>query len=243
MTTLVPDIGIVVFAFDEGHLLNRTFFAIEGSVKVLEQDGVTSSLLVVLRGSDAATANWLSEKCDYQVLHEAGMSLGEARNLAVAKARGRHLAFIDGCDMWSANFPAAALAAVLESRRRIVCRPAVSIGFPDDYHDPARYSRRYIPDAGMLRPASLLLDNPYPSLFLTEREVLEAVPFPVEDAQKGWTEIDWWWCANLAGAGIDQVAVPDTIHYFRQKNGPLPERGRIGPTLLERPRKRAVQRA
>jgi len=237
MSAFVPDIGIVIFAADQGHFLSRTILAVNRSVTMLTENGMTSSVTVVVRGSDEATATWLNEKCEHRIVHAGEASLGEARNLAVANVHGRHLAFIDGCDLWSANFPSAALLLAKKHRLRVVWRPAVSIGFPDNYFDGGLYSRRHIPGPDLLQPSSLLLANPYPSIFVAERQLLDSMPFPVEDVKRGWTAVDWWWCANLAGAGIHQIPVPDTIHYFRrQRNKQAPAEGRIGPTSLEKRR-------
>ena len=161
-------------------------------------------------------------------------SLGEARNHACQLLKNRFLAFIDGGDLWSANFLIDALSRATRGRQQAVWRPAFSVGFADQYFKTDLLVRRDTPWPDMLNPATLLLEPMFPPTFLAARTVLEAVPFPVEDVERGWTEIDWWWSANLAGERIEQIPVAQSIHYHRVPEL-QPKRGRIGPTSLSRP--------
>lgn len=229
------DIDIAIFARNEGHLLGRSLRSVDRAIAALGSEGLVVSARVILSGDDERTLAWLSERCSLPVLRVGNAGLGTTRDAAAAQGAGRFVAFIDACDMWSANFLVAAVAAA-SAAPLVVWRPAVSIGYPDVYYNAPLFCHRVAPDSESLAPSSLLVENPYPSTFLAERRLLEMVPFPREDERRGWTEIDWWWCANLAGGGIAQKPVPETLHYFRNepsvRSAPT---GRIGPTTLERP--------
>src|SRR5690606_14167921 len=127
----------------------------------------------------------------------------------------RCIASIDGGDIWSRNFLAAAAREARSTRREAVFRPSYSVGFPDDYFYFPDYSLRLIPDSASLARSTILHDNPYPSTFFARRETVLAHPFPAEDIERGWNDIDRSWTANLLGHDIEQKPVADTLHYLR----------------------------
>lgn len=231
----VPELGIAIFASDEGHLQHRTQVSVKRALAALTDLGATADVVVIQRGRCEKTGAWLAERCPWRVVTLACASLGEARNRACGLLQNRFLAFIDGCDMWSANFLVDALSRARRNARPAVWRPAFSVGYTDDYFRHDLLVRREMPWPEVLDPATLLIEPIFPATFLAARSILEAVPFPVEDEERGWTEVDWWWSANLAGEGIEQIPVAESIHYTRV----LPpefrtEQGRIGPTSLAR---------
>ena len=231
-----PELGVAIFAKDEAHLLHRTIVSVKRALAALSGLGVAADVVVVQYGNCEKTRAWLAEKCQFRVVGLEQASLGEARSRAFELLKNRFLAFIDGGDLWSANFLVDALSRATRCGQQVVWRPAFSVSFADEYFSTNLLVRRDTPWPEVLNPASLLLEPIFPATFLTARTVLEAVPFPVEDKERGWTEIDWWWSANLAGQGIEQIPVAESIHYHRV---PPPElqvkRGRMGPTSLSRP--------
>ncbi len=236
------DISVVVFASRQGHLLHGTMLSVERAVGEALKGGLKVEVLVAIYAADRNTATWVHERSPYQALQAAGSCLGTVRNLALDETAGRHVAFLNGGDIWSRNFLVEAAEEDRRVKRDVVWRPAVSIGFADDYFDASGYSVRKIPNSTEFDRSSILVDNPYPSTFLAKRRIIQTHRFPAEDIDRGWTDVDWWWNANLLGHDVEQATVPETIHYFRsslakeqaRKRGTV----RLGPTALELGRRR-----
>lgn len=242
MKSTPPDISVVIFASREGHLLHGSLLSVTRAMKEAHNAGLIVDALVATYAPDRNTSAWLAERWPYRSVNTAKLCLGTARNFALEKTNGRTVAFLDGGDLWSRNFLVEAASQNQRSKRNVVWRPATSIGFADDYFDSSRYSVRLIPDSADLPPSSILVVNPYPSTFFARREILKAIPFPVEDQARGWNEVDWWWNANLLGHDVELRTVPETLHYFRTSMAEARQRargpGRLGPTALELGRRR-----
>lgn len=237
MSATTPDISVVVFASRESHLLHGSMLSVDRAIQEARKAGLKVEALVATFAADKSTAAWLTERSPYKSIKIAKSCLGTARNFALEKAKGRAVACLDGGDLWSRNFLVEAAIHNQSTKRRVVWRPATSIGFADDYFDTSRYSVHPVPDSTDLPPSSILVANPYPSTFFAARDILKTIPFPVEDQDRGWSEVDWWWNANLIGHDVDLRTVPETLHYFRSSLAEERQRarawGRLGPTALE----------
>jgi len=244
MSSLTPDISVVVFASRQGHLLHGTILSVERAIGEARATGMTVEVLVATYGADSRTAAWVRQRSPYRMLDVPGSCAGTVRNLALDEINGHYVAFLDGADLWSRNFLVAASEQDRRIKRDVVWRPAVSIGFADDYFDATGYSVRQIPNSTDFGRSSILVDNPFPSTFFARRRIVGLHRFPTEDPQRGWNDIDWWWSANLLGYDIEQITVPDTLHYFRSSLAQerTRQRGtvRLGPTALELGKRRRM---
>lgn len=229
-------LSVIISASRQRHFLHGTLLAVRLAAERAEREGVAIDISVLAYDCDPETAFWLEERAMYPVHRSMHGSLGSARNEAIARATGEYIAFIDGGDLCSVNFFSTALGQDRKSDGRVVWRPAISIGFAGSYFNIDEYSVRETPDSRHLDHATILVENPYASCFLVSRHLFDQVPFPEEDIDRGWTDIDWWWCANLAGAKIHQVPASNTLHYFRTalRTRPATHRLPFGPTSLER---------
>ncbi|KAA0012906.1 hypothetical protein F0A17_08220 [Billgrantia pellis] len=235
-----PDLSVVIFAGRQGHALHGTFLSVERAVIRARETGASVDITVALHDADEATREWLAQGVAHRCLEIQANCLGAARNAAREAVNGRYLAFLDGGELWSGTFLEKALNLARGDDREQVLRPAVSLGFADRYYLQPCYTTRFIPEPDDFEPSAVLDGNPYPTTFLADRRVLKAVPFPHVDIARGWNAVDWWWCANLLGASIEQVPVPGTVHYHPvTSHGEPPAPGRLGPTWLERPPGRA----
>lgn len=236
------DVTIVIFAHEEGHELHRSLVSTKRAIEALPGES-NNDILILRRGDHAPTAEWLDQHCPYPIVRLKHDSLGIARNAAADCCQSRFVALLDGGDIWSANFLAEALAQAkalaVEEQERTVWRPAATLRYADNYFDASNYKLLVTPPADETTPAALLAENPYPSSAFLSSALLREVPFPVEDAKRGWGHVDWWWSANLAGRGAVQHPVPRTLVYQRTEQVSRRERldqGMVlGPTLLELP--------
>jgi glycosyltransferase involved in cell wall biosynthesis len=239
------DLSVVWFVESQKHLLYSALVSIERAVNYASDANISTEILIVSHRSDDETASWLAQRNTYPVMRNTEGCLGTARNRSAQECRGKHVAFVDGTDLCSRNFLVAALNRDVAATKRTVWRPFASLGFSDQYSRNGLFSLRLVPEPGSFDPLALLHSNPYPSMFVTRRNVLLDVPFPREDKKRGWNHVDGWWCANLAGAGIEQRPVADTLHYFRTTHANAAAQTgtarRLGPTTLELGNRRQAQ--
>lgn len=245
MSSPPVDVSVIWITGSQKHLLSGALKSIERATRHANRAGISTEILVIKHGSDEKTGTWLQQESTHRTLDVPEGCLGTARNRAVQQTTGKYVAFVDGTDIWSRNFLVEASSCDQRSTRPTVWRPYASVGFADQYDQISQYSLRLIPQPEWFDPLSLLQSNPYPTTLFTRRTILDQVPFPLEDHDRGWTDVDGWWCANVAGVGIDQRPVPETLHYFRTTEMKAHDRAapprRLGPTTLELGKRRRAQ--
>lgn len=236
-----PDVSIALFAGSEGHRLHGAVLSAERAARHARAVGRTVDCCIWLHHATFETRDWLDTVLanNWRVAGTAD-SLGAARRQAAASP-GRHVAFLDGPDLWSENWLTAGLAAAEAAARPAAWHPETVIGFAADFESIDGYRLIAQPDtAAGYDPAALLDGNAWPTGPLVPREILDAVPWPDEDAARGWSCIDWWWACNVAGLGHPHRTVPGTLHYQRHDEAGrafspfAAQDGRIGPTPLAR---------
>ena len=241
-TKPAPDVSIVVFAGNEGNALNPCICSVRRAVEYARERGWSVELSMVLWNATGRTLAWVDHFLDsgWKVSRLDGCGLGAARNAGYLGTRGRYVAFADGRDVWSKTWLHAALTAAKHAHAPAVWRPEALITFGGDHFSTEGYSIHFQTAAtGSADQAGLLTWNAFPSGFLATRTILDRVPFPLEDAERGWAEVDWWWNCNTVGAGYCHCIVHETFHYRRVLREAAastavhdPARSRIGPTAL-----------
>jgi hypothetical protein len=231
------DLEVVVFVHDQGHFLGGCITSVMRASAYAEARGRSVLLTAVVRAPTPLTSAWVHQRLDtrWRILHSPGSALSQARNLARLAITGRHVAFIDGDDLWCENWLDSAAAAV--SREPAIWRPETLITFGSDFHSPAGRSLMFQP-IKLDDPSILLSHQILASGFVAPREILMANPWPDPDAERGWDQPDHWWNCNVAGTGHTHRALADTFHYRHIRGAgvgsPTSPRGRIGPTVLAR---------
>lgn len=230
------DLSVVLCVSDQGNRLHASVLSLYRAVEQARVEGAGVEVVAVVHGEHRATRLWLEEYFREPLLESPEACPGAARNAAFAHVSGRHVACLEGGEMWSRDFLARGLRCARDQAGGAskVWRPEASIGFPDNYFDAKDRCVRFTPEPDCFPPESLLTANPFPPTFLAARGVIDANPFPEEDPARGWGEVEWWWSANLVGAGVCQPPVPGTLHYFPVSRPRRERKGwRIGPTVLE----------
>lgn len=69
-------------------------------------------VLVVVAPSSDRTLEILNSRSDVVILEQSGTGIGDARNIGIARARGRYIAFLDADDEWVPNTLALQLKAI-----------------------------------------------------------------------------------------------------------------------------------
>ena len=233
-----PDVSVCLFARSERTRLYASVTSVIRSIERAEQEGLAIDLLGVLCNSSGPTESRLCEIMGprWRNLRLDGSSLGMARRSAALASKGHYVTYLDAGDVWSENWIVAAIAAASSRPGPAVWRHEAVLQSGDDYyHDPENYTCTFQPDECQgFDYAAMLGENPFATSFLTQQEILAAVPFPCEDTERGWDSPDWWWNCNVVSEGYHHRIVPETFLYRRYSpSDPLALR-RIGPTRLSR---------
>jgi glycosyltransferase involved in cell wall biosynthesis len=238
---MIPDLEIVVFVHNEGHFLGGCITSVMRAAVYAKSKGRSVILTAVVRAATPLTSAWVHQHLttDWQVLNCPDLTLSQARNLARLAVTGRHVAFIDGYDLWCETW--LDYAADAASREPAIWRPEALITFGNDFHSAAGYSVVFQPRR--LDCAAVLLSHKnLASGFLASRDIVLAHPWHDADAERGWDAPDHWWNCDVAAAGHMHRALPDTFHYRRLPDANTVDLGlphgtpkiRTGPTPLAR---------
>jgi hypothetical protein len=240
------DISVAVFARDQGHFLHGCLTSAVRAAAIAEGAGRSIELLLILQNATRQSRTWVERLVGpaWQVSCCDDDRDGMARAAAFEAARGQYFATLDGWDLWSANWLAAALDMAERTPYPAVFHPEAVIRFGNNYFSYEGYTLVFQPDAVAFDYdyTALLGSNPYPTGFFAHRSIVSAVPFPVEDPERGWSDVDWWWNCNVVGAGFHHRVVLETFHCQRVETRDQQQSAglrlgtpkRIGPTPLSR---------
>ncbi len=112
-------LSIIVPAFNEARLIERTLHSIAISLEATRQPGFTSEIIVVDNNSTDNTAD-LARQAGARVIFEPINQIGRARNAGAAQATGDWLLFLDADSLLSPGLLADILR-VIETGKYVVC--------------------------------------------------------------------------------------------------------------------------
>jgi len=221
-----PELGftMVVNGHREGpYLAAAVRSAIEAAQAVLHQ-GIPVELLLVLDRPDATTrsvARRVLGECRFphRCLRLRVGDLGLARNAAVRQARLPWIAFLDGDDLWAANWLDTVLQAIKGhvAPRHCIFHPRYSFYFQQQeavLHSPDQ--------AELACPEALLVaDNVWTALSCAHRDLLRAHPYQPNRLREGLGFEDWSWNRRVVHAGNHHMALAGTCHFIRRQSGSL----------------------
>lgn len=227
----LPEIGVVVTLHREGLLAAASLASAMEAAEFARARGSTVHLMAVLDRPDAATASVLeSWKGGIEVLERACGDVGLNRNAAVAALPARFLALLDGDDLWTPDWLAAAHDAARAGPSRAVWHPEANLYF--DQHGHEHWFMHPDMEAPDFDRASMELFNPWTALCFAPRELFLEVPYPASDLAGGFGYEDWHWNLATAARGAVHKTVPGTVHLIRQKPVSLMRRTAAGGALM-----------
>lgn len=131
------------------------------------------------------------------------------RNAAIARASGRHIAFLDADDLFSENWLAegiAVLDAAERKGRRVIAHPELNVMF-DGGNSVLVHIDQTSP---LFTPYFAYLRNYHDSLCMTPREAHVDIPYLSRDIPNGLSFPDWQFSIETMAAGWEHVLVRDT---------------------------------
>jgi glycosyltransferase involved in cell wall biosynthesis len=179
--------------------------------------GLSVELLVVADCPDPETRAYLEglNEVRLQVVVTDVDDLGLARNVAVQRSNSDFIAFLDGDDLWAANWLEAAHASASVDLRPIVWHPEGSLFFGEGVEPYWLMHPDMDDDAYLwLRLASR---NLWTSLAFASRSVFKEVPYRRSDVRQGFGFEDWSWNAQTVARGFLHKIVPGSVHLVRIK--------------------------
>jgi len=239
--TAQPDVTAIATFHREGALALPSLASFRDLVDTARSAGLVVEARAVLDRADTLTRKLVASRGDFlSGVDEVSFGdLGLSRNAGVSFAHGRFIAFLDGDDLWGADWLRLAHAA------------ATAPGAPDDaiWHpesvycfDAADFDRHSIdevprPGARSLHMShcsvddpwfdrnALFMDNVWTANAFARREVHLRFPYSAVDRDLGVGIEDWDWHLATTWAGIPHRVVAGTVHLIRVKaTGSLGER-------------------
>ncbi|NBQ19119.1 MAG: glycosyltransferase [Synechococcaceae bacterium WB5_2A_257] len=226
--------SLIVNGHREGPLLAAALASVEEAASPLIARGIPVELILCLDRPDRYTlevAKVLRKRarlpCRLLRLKHGDLAL--ARNSAVRVARQPWLAFLDGDDLWAANWLEAAMALLLreENPEQLILHPRYNIYFPQP-------EVLISPDQGELEDALgvLMTDNLWTALSLAHRRVYRRFAYLPNRLQEGFGYEDWNWNLRTVAAGLVHRVVPDTCHFVRRLPMSLSQRSQALGVLV-----------
>jgi len=226
--------SLIVNGHREGPLLAAALASVEQAASPLVAGGIPVELILCLDRSDQYTlevAKILRQQArwPFRLLRLNHGDLALARNSAARAARQPWLAFLDGDDLWAANWLEAAmeLLQLEKTPERLILHPRYNIYFPEP-------GILVSPDQGELDDpfGVLLADNLWTALSLAHRQVYRRYPYQPNRLQEGFGYEDWNWNLQTVAAGLQHRAVPHTCHFIRRQPQSLGQRSQALGVLV-----------
>lgn len=215
------DVSLVLNVHREQDLLYPTLRSLLDTVQHAQLHELKSELVIVADYADERTLTLL-KNYDYTGFDAIRLenievrSLGLARNYGIEVAVGEYIVTADADDLVSRNFIYELYQLHQASQNKKI------VAFPEYYHsfgDGSYVCKFYSLDrVGLYRMAG---EHPYVSRFMARRADLLNVPY--RDCSSGtvYAYEDYDINLRLICAGFDLLVAPDTIVFYRQRNGSI----------------------
>jgi glycosyltransferase involved in cell wall biosynthesis len=218
----LSQITAVLNVHREGTLARGSLLSIALARQAAAAAGISVEVVAVADCSDRITLDILAGAEGVQVIETDVDDLGLARNVGVATATGRYVAFLDGDDLWGPNWLLAAYQAAMAESRAVVWHPEASL-----YFGPTQEPYWMLhPDMETIEGdwVTLGVRNQWTSLSFAPRDTYLKIPYRRTDLAAGFGKEDWSWNSDVVAHGYLHKPVPGTAHLVRVRANSLMKR-------------------
>jgi glycosyltransferase involved in cell wall biosynthesis len=219
-----PKVAVVLLAHAEGVMLGGAIQALLESLAEAQRAGIAVEVVAVLDRPTATTASVveaeLGGRCT--IVQTDFGDQGLARNEGVNHARAEYVAFLDGDDLWSANWLVEALRLCDSRPGRVIAHPEFNWLFGEEHSVLVHVDQ----ESDAFDPEFLRFANYWDAMHMAPAAVLRRHPFPPRDLKNGFAYEDWQWNCTTVAAGLVHKVAPDTIHFKRRRASSQSEQSR-----------------
>jgi glycosyltransferase involved in cell wall biosynthesis len=211
-------VSAVLTFFRERELAVATLHAVERMRQFAEAHGLRVKLEMTLDGGDPETERAILSHPALRgddVLHRVEMfDLSLCRNYAIEHAHGDFVAILDGDDLFSENWIAAAVEFIVEHGPTTIVHPQLMVAFGTWN---ACWEQIDQTDARFL-PETLMSLNHWNACTVARREVFVGCPYVyARVGESGFGFEDWHWNCETIARGYVHRVVPRTFRLERRK--------------------------
>lgn len=211
------DLSAIISGHREGRLSVASLRSFDAAVDHARAAGFTVQKVFLLDRPNQLTRSIFDAHADADTLRiETDFGdQGAARNAAAEAASGQLVAFLDGDDLWAAEWLTRAIRFLAEQPEDVQ-----SIAHPEFnyfFEGQATIFRQIDQDHPDFDLDMMRLRNYWDALSVCARDLYLRFPFPPRDIAGGWAYEDWQWNAETLAAGVRHRVVPDTVLFKRRR--------------------------
>lgn len=227
-------ITAIINGHNEGYLLQRAINSALIAAGIARESGIKVDVMVYLDTPDPKTLAVANAAKVDDVFIDYHRDLGISRNEAAFRAKHDTVAFLDGDDVWSANWLAKAWPVSEANQANAVYHPQFNALF-DGSIDLVHATISSIDPSFDCN--DMFQFNQWAAPALMHKSVLQCVPYKAQSPGFGFE--DWQFHCDTLAAGIAHIVIPDTVYFARRKSVAASlcarghaERRTMRPTLL-----------
>lgn len=230
----MTDITATIVFHAEGALVRPALASLRDMVDVARGAGLSVEARAILDRPDGPTRHQVALKGGWLdgVSEVALGDLGLTRNAAAEAAQGRYLAFLDGDDLWGAEWLRLAHAAATApgAPEEAIWHPEQLFFFSEGDFDrtangpvphpdvQASFKEQEASTAPGFDRDLLFLSNVWTANVVAARGLHLRHPYTAADRRRGFGIEDWTWNIRTLWSGIPHLIVPRTVHLIRLKD-------------------------
>lgn len=218
-----PDLFVstAITAHSEGRFLRSAIESVFRNIEVLKNSyGCEAEVLLILDSPTDETLAIATEFGSEVTISEVNFrDVSKARNLASQLASGKHLAFLDGDDIWSWNWLKNCYDFVLRlgAGEKFLLHPELNYFFGDHSGQALTLFEHVSSEDKRFDVFDLATSNFWTALAFGPVEVFRETPYVSSSIHNSIGFEDWTFNIQAIEAGVKHLVVPETVHYLREK--------------------------